>query len=423
MADPTSTWQEPTFETITKTEALDKLFALWRPEPTIELVPLAQAAGRILAIDQVAHLTLPVVRASKMDGYAVRSADFSVSSGTPDAAATPLPDTTDWRYGENYVRADTGDDFDDRFDAVVRVEDVRIAEDGHLLFAENLEIQPGTGVNPAGSQVCPGNLLARAGLPLRAYDLAMLAMGGVSEPSCIRKPRVGFIPTGSELVPAGSTPERGQNIDSGSVLAEAALCELGAEPLIHPIVIDDLALIETALNELLPHCDILLLSGGSSKGLEDYSASLLKQRGELICHGVLAAPGRPTCIAIIDGKPVVNVSGPVLALYHELEWLVAPLVARALGVPTRRRPSVRAPLTADIAMRPFPDGRVMQLFHRLSVSSKDGALVAAPLGSQRGKSGPPLLPNAQFLNPLGTALYPAGSELEVELLYPLEFID
>ena len=140
----------------------------------------------------------------------------------------------------------------------------------------------------------------------RTHGVQILHQGGVWDVPVLRKPAVAFIPTGNELVPPRSAVVRGKNVDTNSVLARTSLQLLGAEPLLYPIVPDDRAMLGRTLDDALGRADIVILNGGSSKGGEDHNARLLHERGKVLCHGVAAAPGRPLCAAMVEGKPVVN---------------------------------------------------------------------------------------------------------------------
>ncbi|MEG1661470.1 MAG: molybdopterin molybdenumtransferase MoeA, partial [Clostridiales bacterium] len=211
----------------TKEQALAGLFALWQPQAPLEYVGINDAYGRVLAKDLYSLLTLPQVRASAADGVCVGSAMF----------AHGFPDTTDWRYGVDYARADTGDDFDDAFDTVIRIEDV-ILTANKLTLSPDLVFTPGMNIRASGSLIKSGAPLLSADLPLRATDVAALAMGGQTSIPVYRRPRVAFIPTGNELIAAGKQPQRGENIDTNSIMAGLLLQEMGAEPLLYPIIPD-----------------------------------------------------------------------------------------------------------------------------------------------------------------------------------------
>jgi molybdopterin molybdotransferase/putative molybdopterin biosynthesis protein len=401
------------FDCITRADALTRLFALYEPVLTAEDCPVASALGRILAQDAVSVNTQPVFRASKMDGIAVRSSDF---------AEGKTPDTAKFVLGTDYIRADTGDDFDDAFDAVVMIEDILFADaeatgenTGGFSFAEGVTIFPGKNVIPKGADLSPGDLLIPAGRRLRSFDLTVLARGGLTAVKVRKRPVVAFIPTGSELVPyGGQLPRRGEIIDSNSVLAGHMLAEMGAEVVTLPIVKDVKAELETALDDALSFADIVVINGGSSKGKDDLNHALLAEKGTLVCHGVLAAPGRPVGVAAIGGKPVINVPGPMVACYYVFDWCLRALIARGLGVAPRRPQTVSAKLLEDLNT---PDS--LEFLNRLHITKDPaGAFFAAPLKLNREPGHPYILgaDNGQFVNEIGVSLYPKNSSIRVELL-------
>jgi len=388
-----------------KSTALEHMFDAWQPKAVIEQIPLAEAKGRILAEDIFAKYNLPVVRASTMDGVAVKS----------EAFADGMPDTSGWKQGVDFVRADTGDDFDDRFDAVIAIENVVLTEDGKLSFTGKVNGSKGFNVKPCGADMKAGSMILKKGTLLRPQDLAVLAMGGHEEIPVRKKPAVSFIPTGSELVPAGTAPSRGQNIDSNSILARELLPDMGAEPLLHPIVADDPESLERALDEMLPQSDMVLLNAGTSKGSEDYCASLLKKRGEIIFQGVAAVPGRPMTAAIIEGKPVINLSGPSFAAFYSMDWMIRALICRYLNRPLPLRETVKATLTDGFTPPPFFS--LMATF-RLERGT-DGNYLATPLALRGPKSAGNaaiMTANGVYVTTVGEGSFHAGDEIEIELM-------
>ena len=146
----------------TREQALKDFFESWSCQEEIEYVPLEEAAWRVTARALHSVNTLPVVRSSACDGIAVDAARF----------AGGVPDYTGWTLGEDFVRADTGDDFDDRFDAVIPIEEADLEGDRLVFLSPDLDIKPGSNVNPRGSTILEGELLVEANLPLRPVDLA-----------------------------------------------------------------------------------------------------------------------------------------------------------------------------------------------------------------------------------------------------------
>lgn len=389
---------------ISRADALAALFESWRPDIGTETVPVADALGRVPLCAYHARHALPVVRASAMDGVAVDSARFAASA----------PDTASWRPGTDYVRADTGDDFDDRFDAVVRIEDVDLLPDGGLRLREGVEVRAGMNVNGAGSRLPAGAQLNDAALPLRPEDLAALAMGGVETVEVRRRPRVAFIPTGSELIPPGAALRRGCNYDTNSLMARRMLEEMGAQCLPFPIVPDDPEQLRDALHRAMDAADIVLINGGTSKGGEDFNTRLIAAEGSLLFHGVAAAPGRPLGVAMAAGRPLINMAGPALAAFFTMEWFVRAVVCHALGTPVPRRETVRARLTS-----PMRGGAPLDVFSRADVVREGEGLFVTPLGRGRADEAAMLRSNAMLLTPAHTPDRAAGDEVEVTLLRPL----
>ncbi len=394
------------------------LFSLWmlpffdlvvmgEPERKTELVPLGEAAGRISARALYSVNTLPVVRESSFDGIAVRSGDFE----------NGMPDYTVWKLGEDFVRADTGDDFDDRFDAVIMIEEVDFEGERITFISPDVKVREGSGVRPRGDSVREGEPLLEANLPIRPVDLAILAMGGVKMVPVVKKPKVAFLPTGSELIPYVSIPQRGQNVDSNSLLLETTLRELGAEPVMFPICPDDPKALEEELDAALEECDMVILSAGTARGEEDFNYGLLTGKGTLVHHYIAAAPGRPMALAVINGKPVVNMPGPVMAAFYGCEWCINRCVARLLGIPARKRETVTATLMDDIS-----SGKNMAILIRLDVFEAEDGYVCYCKPFRNASIPSSMSSNAMYVSDIGESFVPKGTRIEVELLRGKEYI-
>ena len=384
-----------------KEDALAMLFERWAPARRTETVPLSEAAGRVLAEDQLADWNIPVVRASAMDGIAVRA----------DRFRNGVPDTSGWVIGKDYVRADTGDDFPDEFDTVIAIEDVTVLEGGGIRLPDGLEVRSGDNVRPCGSDVKAKSLLKAAGAVLTARDLAVIGLRGVTEIPVVRKPRVAFLPTGSELVPVGAKLQRGKNYDTNSLMAQTLLRQMGAEPVMHEIVPDDPDRIREAFEDLLSRADIVLLNAGTSKGSEDYCARLLAERGETLFHGAAAVPGRPMSMAVADGKAVVNLSGPTVGCLHSFYWAVRPIICRALGIPVPAPRTVRAVLTGPVSTQKELSKMCLFRIER----DGTGGYTAEPLPLHGPKAGA-LTADGIYMTEPGEPPHGAGDTLEIEWL-------
>ena len=391
---------------VTRKEALELLFEHWPLQLDTELVPIGQSLGRVTAKNVYSRNTLPVYRSSQMDGVAVRSADF----------INGLPDTSSWVKGKDYVRADTGDDFSDDFDTVIAVEKIYYKDNGQLCFADDFTFEKGSGIRGEGGMVKEGELLVESNVRLTPIHLAVLATGGIYQLEVIKKPKVVYIPTGSELINAGIKPLRGQNIESNGLMVSAYLQQWGAEPICYPIIKDQPAELEQTLDMALVTADIVLINGGSSRGAEDFNADLLEKKASLFRHGIKAVPGRPVAIAIIEGKPVINLPGPTMATFLAMDWCGMGLVYHYYGLSAPVRPKLKVTLE-----KPIKKSTDFETYVRLVLSKQgDGSYLASPLGRNSTLSQIMLKADALFITPFGVGEYQAGEEVEVELLCGLE---
>lgn len=387
-------------EALTRTQAVEALTSRWEPKLSAEEFAVEEAAGRILACDCTARYNLPQHRVSAMDGIAVCSAAF----------AEGMPDTTTWQEGIDYVRADTGDDFPDAFDAVIAIEDVTHAEDGSITLTEGLEVQPGRCVRAAGATMAEGELLGAADSIITPEIAALLAAGGWASVPVKRRLRIGYLPTGSELVPIGTTPKRGENIQSNSVMLSAYWKQWGAEPVIYDIVPDDRDLLASAIDRAILENDVVIVNGGSSRGSEDFNSELLQERATFFAHGVKAVPGRPIGMAIINGKPVINVPGPMIAAGLANDWLIRALICHAYKQPLQKRVTIKAVLDEPLISRPGFERLV-----RLELRWPDG-MCHARTTAHGATTAQSVLPVNGFVALPPDSSYASGDTLDVEVL-------
>lgn len=394
-------------QSVTRQDALRLMKENWKAIPAGEVVPLADAVGRVTAEDIFSRHTLPVFRASCFDGIAVNSACF----------CDGMPDTSAWTEGRDFVRADTGDDFPDAFDTVIAVEDVEFTDEGGVQFREGFVYDGEVTVDPAGTIVSRGSLLVSAHTRVTPEVAVVLAIGGVVWVPVLRKLRVAFIPTGDELVAAGVVPQRGQNVEANSLMVAALLRQWGAEVLCHPVVPDSAAVLEEALDAALVSCDMVLINGGSSRGEADLNSRILERRSTFFRHGVRTVPGRPVGMAIVAGKPVVNLPGPVAAAYLASHWLVCGLVHSYYGIPVPVLPRVRARLVSEMRKRPG-----FELVARVALQKEGEGYSAVPVNWDVDLVDMLRRTDGFVTVPAESGALPAGCEVEVELLKGIEWI-
>lgn len=384
------------------------LFERCRPTKKVENIPLSEAIGRVLAQPIYSLNTLPVYRSSMMDGIAVSSKLFKEG----------MPDTTKWEAGKEYSRADTGDDFDDKYDAVIAIEKVSFDEQGRLKINEEIAVNEGDRVKKRGSMIKKGDFIISERVRIRPYDMAALAIGGIKDVPVYKKPVVAFIPTGSELIPEGIEPKRGQNIEANSIMAKHMLLEMGAKPICFPIVKDNLEDIDIALGKALREADIIIINGGSSKGEEDFTLRAIDKRGDVFLHGLAAGPGRPMGMAVIEGKPVINLPGPAVAAYYGLDWCIREVVNWYLGLPKIKRQKVTAVLSEDM-----PAPKTISFLCKINLEKNNaGGYIANPVSFRAASIGMCLSTNGQLISEIGEGDYKKGDFIEVEFLRSEELI-
>src|SRR5580693_3342896 len=317
------------FTTRTVTEALTG-FRPGRRTPA-ETVPLSAALHRVPVMPVTAPHALPGFARSTVDGYAVRAADtYGVSEGLPGylqlTGAVPMGAEPVVTVGAGTaVSMPTGGVLPRGADAVVMIEYTQQVMPGTIEVVR--PVAQGEGVVRADEDAAEGTELVPAGRPLRAQDLAMLAAAGVTVVPVHARPRATVFSTGDEVVPPEvATLRPGQVRDASAVALSAMVAQAGGEPVQGGIVADEPQALETALRAALATSDLIVISAGSSVGVRDETAGVVRRLGPpgIWCHGLAIRPGKPTLLAECAGVPVIGLPGnPRSAL----------VVFRLLGVP------------------------------------------------------------------------------------------
>lgn len=316
-------------------------------------VSLPHALGRVLAQDVVAAVDVPAFDRSSVDGFAVRAADtLGASPDRPvrlrlndEVLAAGHAPTLSVAEGTATVIA-TGGMAPRGADAVVMVERTEFVEDeaGCWITLEG-PASPGQFVASAGSDIGMGETVLRRGQRLTAREVGILAAVGVPEVAVWARPRVAILSTGDEIIAPGDAPRPAGVYDSNGAVLAAAVEELGGEPVPLGIAPDDEAILSERVAEGLK-ADMLLLSGGTSKGAGDLNFRIISRLTNpgVVAHGVALKPGKPLCLAVTDGKPVVVLPGfPTSAMFTFHEF-VAPVIQAMAGRMIPESRSVEAEL-------------------------------------------------------------------------------
>jgi len=372
---------------LSREEALARFEAALFPRATpAEERPLMDALGYPLARDIVADIDVPPFDRSNVDGFAVRSADLACAGeATPvrlvlndEVIACGTAPTRPVLSGTATSIA-TGGPLPRGADAVVMVEHT------HPVGARAIDIRraasPGQFVSYAGSDIARGEAVLRAGTVIGSREIGMCAACGIAKVSVVRRPRVAVISTGDELVQPGLPLRPAAIYDTNGAIVSAAISENGVEAVFLGAIADDEEALEAAMRGALETSDMLVLSGGTSKGAGDVSHRIIARLGKpgIIAHGVALKPGKPLCLAVCDGKPVVILPGFPTSAMFTFHDMIVPVLRRMAGLPPRSDAKVMARVPVRIASEL---GRTEFVMVSL-VGGADG-LIAYPSGKGSG---------------------------------------
>ena len=380
------------------------------PEPATEMVPVESVSGRILAAAIMADTNIPGFDRSVVDGFAVRAAD---TAGAGDAIPAILHCTGRIAMGRHDANAaigpgactyiPTGGVMPAGADAVVMVEYSEEVVDTVLV---KKAVSHGENVLLRDEDFKKGETVFSAGRRISPQDAGVLAACGCAMVPVAKKPVVGIISTGNELVPVTVVPGPGQVRDANASMLAAYLTEYGCIPRLYGIIADEREAFEAILTRALPECDVVLLSGGSSKDDRDMTAAVIAAMGEVLVHGIAIAPGKPTIIGRIRGKPVFGLPGHPASAFVVLIAIVRPLIDRMLGIPRPLQRMERATIAVNI-----PSQRGREEYVRVILENG----VATPLFGKSGLLNTLIRSNGLIRIPAGAEGLEQGSVVEVIL--------
>jgi putative molybdopterin biosynthesis protein len=362
----------------------------------IERVALDAALGRVLATEVVSPVDVPSFDRSNVDGFAVVAEDtFGASEEVPrvvrladEVIHTGIVPAAVVRAGWAAAIA-TGGMMPRGADAVVMVEHADVRGDELRI---GRAVTAGSGVSFAATDITAGETVLRPGQILSSRDTGVLAAIGVDAVDVWRRPLVAILSTGDEIIAPGEPMRPARVYDSNAQVLADAVRELGGEPRRFGITPDDVEALRAKVREALESADVVLLSGGTSKGAGDVSYRVVAELTDpgIVAHGVALKPGKPICLAATAGRPVVVLPGfPTSAIFTFHEF-VAPVIGAMAG----RSLQARAVVQARLAVRVNSEiGRTEYLLVGLVEAADNGpakagyyerTLVAYPMGQGSG---------------------------------------
>ncbi len=352
--------QEQFLEVVSAAEARRRFEAGTDRSPlSSETVPLAAALTRVLAADVIAPVDAPPFDRSNVDGFAVRAADTAgASDGAPkrfalnaEVIACGVAPALEVKSGTATAIA-TGGVIPRGADAVVMIEQTElIGHDTAPAIDLRRAAASGQFISYAGSDIARGETLLRRGTRIGSREIGMLAACGLAAVEVVRRPRVAVLSTGDELVEPGRPLRPGGVYDSNGAILAAAIVEAGGEPVAFGAFPDEEVAIEVAVRKALASCDIVVLSGGTSKGAGDLSHRIVSRLGPpgVLVHGVALKPGKPLCLAVIGDRPLIVLPGFPTSAIFTFHAFVAPLIRARAGLSPEAATTVTARVPVRIA--------------------------------------------------------------------------
>jgi len=362
-------------------EAKQTIAKNFSPKPAgKEIVSLQHAYNRILAEDVVAPLAVPPFNRSTVDGYAVKAEDtFGAEEDRPIA----LRLCGQVRVGEppkvaveegTTVEIVTGAPLPEGANAVVMFENTVKKEKTILVHTS---VSKGENVMKAGSDIQKGETALKKGQMLGAYEIGVLAALGLTKVKVYKRPKVAILSTGAEVVEPGKPLTTGKIYDINAHALSAAVMECGGEPVNLGIVQDETRKMEAALKRALDMADLVITSGGVSVGPTDIIPKVLDTLGKpgVIVYGIAVKPGKPTTVAVVNGKPVFSLPGNPTSALLVFQLLVRPIIVGMTGRPAEKPRTVKA--VAATKMFAARGRRTFVTVHL--TKDEDGNFVASPV--------------------------------------------
>ncbi len=355
-----------------------------------ELVDVLSAIGRVTARDVQAPHALPAFSRSSMDGFAVRAVDtYGVSESIPGyltiAGEVPMGAEPDFALQPGQAALiHTGGMLPRNADAVIMVEQTEQTRNGEISILKG--VAPGENVILMGEDVQEGQIVIQGGTRVRPAEVGGCMALGITQLRIAKKPRIGILSSGDEVIAPEREPAPGQVRNVNSYSLAALVMEAGGEPALYGIVPDKLGLMKEWASKALSECQAVVITAGSSASARDMTAEVIASLGGpgVLVHGVNVRPGKPTILAVCNGKAVIGLPGNPVSALVIAGLFVAPVIKKLLGEKVDRpRKACMARLSLNI---PSQAGRedwiAVKLTASVEQSDEEQAWLAEPIFSK-----------------------------------------
>ena len=373
------------FEVVSSEKVLQTISEFSPLQP--EILDADSAISRILAEDIYSPVDLPDFARSTMDGYALKAKD---TFGANDSIPTYLELVGHILMGEEpkfklergqAARISTGGMLPEGSDCVIMQEYTNLMDDKTLEVLKATSV--GENILNVGDDLKKGEKFLGSGISLKSHDIGALFGVGITKVRVSARPKIAILPTGDELVGPGQKTKPGQIRDINRFSLAAAVSEMDCIPIIEDILPDDLELIQCRLEKVIKDVDIVLVSGGSSMGLRDFTVSAINSLGEpgVLIHGISIKPGKPTIVGRLDieggNKVLIGIPGHPVSAMMIFHKFVVPVIRRLRGekdILVSQKGKVLACLSRNLPSAPGREDMI-----RVSLELEGEKLIASPL--------------------------------------------
>lgn len=374
--------------------------------PEYEVIKSIEALGRTTYEAIYAKVSSPNYNAAAMDGIAVESISTLGATDT-----NPLTLELD----KDFIYVNTGNVIKGSYDAVIMIEDVIDLGDGKIQILQSAH--PWQHIRQIGEDIVATEMIIPSKHVIRPIDIGALISGGVEEIEIYKKPNVGILPTGTEIIEDFSDLEEGKIMDSNSRVFEGEVVNLGGISNRYAPVEDDYEVLKQSILKASEENDILLVIAGSSAGTKDFTVRLIRELGQVVVHGVAMKPGKPTILGIINNKPVIGIPGYPVSAFLVFDTFVKPLIQRYLGIQEYKEEVIEAKISRRVVSSLKNEERV-----RVNLGYVNNNLIATPLASGAGVTMSLVKADGIAIIPQNIEGVEAGESVDVELLKPLSHI-
>ncbi len=369
-----------------------------------EKIPVYSSLKRVSAKPVFAVKSSPNHNAAAMDGIAVVA---EKTYGATEMTSVEL------KIEEDFTYINTGGQIKEPYNAVIMIEDIIKINDDFVKIHE--PAKPWQHIRPIGEDIVAGELIISANHQIRPVDIGALLAGQIRTVEVYPLPKVGIIPTGSEIINVEDELEAGKIIESNTSMFAAMIQEYNGIPKRYPVVKDNFEEVKNSIKQAVKENDVVIINAGSSAGSKDFTVDVLREIGEVIIHGVATKPGKPVILALVDGKPVVGIPGYPVSAYFTIEFFIKPLIAKYNKQMMTKPETVKAVLSRRV---------VSSLKHEEYVRMKLGKvgekLIATPLERGAGVTMSLVRADGVLVIPQQLEGYDGGKEVDIQLMKPME---